>query len=149
MSQIDLVCRVCSVPGKMLNTEEDRHILSQLGVRFPPPRAPNIISVHWVPPPLDWISIEWCAMGDKTRMVCLPLTLRSMKFRVSHIYREGNCAADALANYGRTSTIFQWWSCIPDFFFNLHSQDLWVEQFSCLVAVIFCFLKDSSWFYFY
>ena len=37
-----------------------------------------------------------------------------MQFRCSHIYREGNQAADALANMGLSSTGLTWWDIPPD-----------------------------------
>lgn len=45
---------------------------------------------------------------------CIHLT-RSRGFRISHIYREGNQAADKLANFGVSSKCFSWWDLIPPF----------------------------------
>ena len=38
-----------------------------------------------------------------------------MHFRSSHIYREGNKAADALANFGLSSDGLTWWDLPPVF----------------------------------
>lgn len=35
--------------------------------------------------------------------------IRSMNFVVTHIFREGNQVADSLANYGLSSTSFEFW----------------------------------------
>jgi hypothetical protein len=53
---------------------------------------------------------------------CLTLT-RSMNFFVTHIFREGNTCADALANLGLNTDTFIWWDLpplhiAPDFYYN-------------------------------
>lgn len=51
----------------------------------------------------------------KTRWLnCLALT-RNMNFKVSHIFREGNCCADRLANHGLSILGCKWWDTIPPF----------------------------------
>jgi ribonuclease HI len=44
---------------------------------------------------------------------CMEVT-KSMNFMVSHIYREGNGCADALANIGLDLTGFVWWQDAPN-----------------------------------
>ncbi|OVA20858.1 Ribonuclease H domain [Macleaya cordata] len=39
--------------------------------------------------------------------------LLEMNFRVSHIFREGNCAADKVANMGLAAASFKWWQNAP------------------------------------
>ena len=50
--------------------------------------------------------VQWAA--------CLRL-LQNMSLVVSHIYREGNQVADALANHGARHSGLQWWPSYPDF----------------------------------
>ncbi|CAJ2641811.1 unnamed protein product [Trifolium pratense] len=38
-----------------------------------------------------------------------------MNFRISHIFREGNCCADKLANFSLTSREDHWWDNVPSF----------------------------------
>ena len=44
--------------GTMKNSVEDVSILRKLGVQGLPSKAPNIIAVHWLPPPPGWIKIN-------------------------------------------------------------------------------------------
>ncbi|WCJ38275.1 hypothetical protein M5689_019346 [Euphorbia peplus] len=50
--------------------------------------------------------------------------ISSMNFVISHIYREGNGAADALSKYGQTSSIFVWWHSCPSFCSSFVLDDL-------------------------
>lgn len=43
------------------------------------------------------------------------LNMRSSRFYVSHIFREGKFCADALAKYGLSINTFTWWDLIPSF----------------------------------
>ncbi|CAJ2660415.1 unnamed protein product [Trifolium pratense] len=43
---------------------------------------------------------------------CLELT-KTMHFRVTHIYREGNCCADKMAALGINVDGFYWWDNVP------------------------------------
>lgn len=52
------------------------------------------------------LSVEW--------RNCL-YQISQMQFRSSHIFREGNRVADALANHGIHSTCLIWWDLPPDF----------------------------------
>lgn len=45
---------------------------------------------------------------------CLVL-LKSIKFEISHIYREGNKCVNGLANYGATNHGVTWWDTSPSF----------------------------------
>ncbi|KAM1078104.1 hypothetical protein ACFX19_025815 [Malus domestica] len=38
-----------------------------------------------------------------------------LNLRFSHIFREGNCLADAFANFGAMNSSFTWWDSVPDF----------------------------------
>jgi hypothetical protein len=38
-----------------------------------------------------------------------------MNFRISHIFREGNCCADKLANFSLNSRKDHWWETVPSF----------------------------------
>ncbi|KAL5702944.1 hypothetical protein ACHQM5_028100 [Ranunculus cassubicifolius] len=50
----------------------------------------------------------------KTRWSNVLQGLQGKTFKVSHIHREGNYMADALANIGLTLTDFTWWYQMPD-----------------------------------
>ena len=54
---------------------------------------------------------------------CLRLSLH-LYFRVSHIFREGNSLADALANYGASNEGSIWWRSLPRFLANGYGRDL-------------------------
>lgn len=41
--------------------------------------------------------------------------IQSMRFVVSHVYRESNSCADSLANHGLSTPGFSWWSLVPPF----------------------------------
>ncbi|GAU44251.1 hypothetical protein TSUD_399970 [Trifolium subterraneum] len=43
---------------------------------------------------------------------CLEM-VKFMHFRVTHIYREGNCCADRMAALGITVNGFYWWDIVP------------------------------------
>ncbi|CAL0322191.1 unnamed protein product [Lupinus luteus] len=45
-------------------------------------------------------------------------TLRTLNFRISHLFREGNHCADQLANYGVATKLDYWWNSIPSFLSN-------------------------------
>lgn len=47
------------------------------------------------------------------------LMLRHFRFYTSHIYREGNVCADALAIHGLTISMYMWWNLIPSFLGSL------------------------------
>ncbi|PRQ57777.1 putative ribonuclease H-like domain-containing protein [Rosa chinensis] len=49
--------------------------------------------------------------------------ISQMHFKSSHIFREGNQAADALANYGASSDGFTWWDSTPDFMMSHCNRD--------------------------
>src|ERR1044072_5737997 len=55
---------------------------------------------------------------------CL-LTIRSMLFVVSHIFREGNTCADSLANVGLNShvNLLVWWNSVPDFLLDEYTRN--------------------------
>ncbi|XP_004301067.1 PREDICTED: uncharacterized protein LOC101309260 [Fragaria vesca subsp. vesca] len=46
-----------------------------------------------------------------------------MQFQCSHIFREGNQVADALANFDLSSSSLVYWDSIPQFLMNLCLQD--------------------------
>ncbi|KAL6124174.1 hypothetical protein ACLB2K_076689 [Fragaria x ananassa] len=46
-----------------------------------------------------------------------------MDFRCSHIYREGNQIANALASFGISSSGMTWWNTPPDFIRSLYDRD--------------------------
>ena len=45
-----------------------------------------------------------------------------MTVRVSHVYREGNAVADALAKYGASNGDF-WWDSLPLFLQSVYGFD--------------------------
>ena len=47
-----------------------------------------------------------------------------MNFRVSHVFREGNSAADVLANYGADHDGAHWWDALPQFLVSSFGHDL-------------------------
>ncbi|KAK9931139.1 hypothetical protein M0R45_018433 [Rubus argutus] len=49
--------------------------------------------------------------------------ISQMQFRCSHIFREGNKVADALANFGLTSDTMVWWDSPPAFVVSLCNRD--------------------------
>ncbi|PRQ42584.1 putative ribonuclease H-like domain-containing protein [Rosa chinensis] len=49
--------------------------------------------------------------------------ISQMNFHSSHIFREGNHVADALANYGTSSTDFVWWDTTPSFIASNCNED--------------------------
>ena len=53
---------------------------------------------------------------------CLHL-ISQMNFRSSHIFREGNRVADALANYGASLTGLSWWADVPHFITDFCTRD--------------------------
>ncbi|WCJ36046.1 hypothetical protein M5689_017268 [Euphorbia peplus] len=56
--------------------------------------------------------------------------ISDMSFVVSHIFREGNRVADALARFGQSHNDSHWWPSAPDFCSSLISDDLnFIEQF--------------------
>lgn len=55
---------------------------------------------------------------------CMQLC-KSMKFIISHIYREGNNCADKLANYGVISQCFSWWDLASDFISEAFFRNRW------------------------
>ncbi|WCJ18474.1 Retrovirus-related Pol polyprotein from type-1 retrotransposable element R2 [Euphorbia peplus] len=77
----------------------------------------------------------------KTRSTRVPWELRQnwlqclnyiskMCFVVSHIYREGNRVADALASFGQSHQGFNWWNSAPTFCDRYISDDCnLIEQF--------------------
>ncbi|PRQ16504.1 putative ribonuclease H-like domain-containing protein [Rosa chinensis] len=68
-------------------------------------------SPHMVP----WqLRVEW---GN-----CLHW-ISHMHFRSSHIYREGNQVADALANFGDALSEMIWWDSIPQFALSFCARD--------------------------
>ncbi|KAK9931811.1 hypothetical protein M0R45_019074 [Rubus argutus] len=58
-------------------------------------------------------------------------TISQMSFRSSHIFREGNRVADALANFGSSSSSsrFVWWDSPPSFIVSLCNEDLSLSQY--------------------
>ncbi|KAI5335956.1 hypothetical protein L3X38_026090 [Prunus dulcis] len=54
---------------------------------------------------------------------CL-LHLQHMSFKISHIFREGNHAVDALANHGASGSGLTWWDTAPSFIFAFLSAGL-------------------------
>ena len=50
--------------------------------------------------------------------------ISQMQFRTSHIFREGNHVADALANYGTSSIGFVWWNAAPTLIASHCNEDL-------------------------
>lgn len=74
-----------------------------------------VLSYFHSPSIVPWqLKVEW--------ENCLHL-LSQMQFKVSHIYREGNHVADALANHGTTITGFVWWDSPPLFITHSCQQD--------------------------
>ena len=47
-----------------------------------------------------------------------------MHFRSSHIFREGNKVADALANYGTSLSKQEWWDTPPHFVLSYCNSDI-------------------------
>jgi ribonuclease HI len=53
---------------------------------------------------------------------CL-ITIRSMNFIASHVFREGNTCADALANAGLSLTHLRVWLHVPDFIRDFYGKN--------------------------
>ena len=46
-----------------------------------------------------------------------------MSFKISHIFREGNHVADALANHGALGSGLIWWDTAPSFILPFCQRD--------------------------
>ncbi|KAL6126962.1 hypothetical protein ACLB2K_075007 [Fragaria x ananassa] len=83
-----------------------------------------------------WLEVDSSLVLDYLRSPLLvPWNLRvcwlnclrcisEMTFRSSHIFREGNKVADALANHGTSLTQLIWWDSAPPFILSYCSSDL-------------------------
>ncbi|CAL8991376.1 unnamed protein product [Prunus brigantina] len=47
-----------------------------------------------------------------------------MHFVCTHIYREGNCVADMLANFGADNHAYYWWDSLPSWAAIAYAKDL-------------------------
>lgn len=54
---------------------------------------------------------------------CIHVT-KQMNFHISHVFREGNSVADALANYGAVNPGSHWWDTLPQFLVSSFGHDL-------------------------
>ncbi|PRQ35239.1 putative ribonuclease H-like domain, reverse transcriptase zinc-binding domain-containing protein [Rosa chinensis] len=135
VGHVQAASRIAS--GYMTNSLLDLQVLKHFGVQCKLRRTPSVIEVMavikaielaWVrdwkhvwlkvdsslvlnflqsPDLVPWqLHIEW---GN-----CL-YRISQMQFQSSHIFREGNRVADALANYGVTSSDLTWWDLAPPF----------------------------------
>ncbi|KAF1882437.1 hypothetical protein Lal_00039085 [Lupinus albus] len=58
--------------------------------------------------------------------------ISSMRFIVTHIFREGNTCADRLAAFGVTSRVYTWWDVIPRFIFEEFNRNrLGIPNYRC------------------
>ncbi|KAF1872450.1 hypothetical protein Lal_00016748 [Lupinus albus] len=58
--------------------------------------------------------------------------ISSMRFIVTHIFREGNTCADRLAAFGVTSRVYTWWDVIPRFIFEEFNKNrLGIPNYRC------------------
>ncbi|KAF1865677.1 hypothetical protein Lal_00021708 [Lupinus albus] len=58
--------------------------------------------------------------------------ISSMRFIVTHIFREGNTCADRLAAFGVTSKVYTWWDVIIRFIFEEFNRNrLGVPNYRC------------------
>lgn len=53
---------------------------------------------------------------------CIYVT-QQMNFHISHVFREGNSVADALANFGAVNPGSHWWDTLPQFLFPSFGHD--------------------------
>ena len=54
-----------------------------------------------------------------------------LRLRFSHIFRAGNCLADAFAYFGAMNSSFTWWDLLPDFADESYRKD-------CVGFPLFC-----------
>ncbi|CAL9010028.1 unnamed protein product [Prunus brigantina] len=50
--------------------------------------------------------------------------IKQMHFVCTHIYREGNCVADMLANFGADNHAYYWWDSLPSWAAIAYAKDL-------------------------
>jgi ribonuclease HI len=68
----------------------------------------------------------------KNRWLNCLTKIKTMRFCISHIYREGNHCADKLASIGLTLNEFHWWNSAPEIIWNdLASNRLGLPCFRC------------------
>ena len=59
-----------------------------------------------------------------SNVFCCLWRIQHMEFRYSHIYREGNCFADIMANFGAQLEDRMWWSLPPEFASDAYKRDM-------------------------
>ncbi|KAF1868472.1 hypothetical protein Lal_00008279 [Lupinus albus] len=74
-------------------------------------------------------SIPW-RLVNNWRVYLMPIS--SMRFKVSHIFREGNTCADMLAAFGVSSQVYIWWDVTPRFIFEeVNRNRLGLPNYRC------------------
>lgn len=75
-----------------------------------------VVHYFYHPHLVPWrLRIQWKNCLHLSRLFC---------FRISHIFREGNSMADALANYGANTDGSIWWRTLPTFLTTAYGRDL-------------------------